>query len=294
MSIFDETTFESKVIVVMKGKNMWISKLMLYLAVAYTILLVFAYFFQRRMLYFPYRGVPSKMQLRPLGLQSWPSEGQTYRGFISTEQATRNAGTVIVFHGNAGAAWDRDHYIGKLEPSGYRVVLAEYPGYGGRSGRPNEKEFLADAKNTVHLAYEKYGKPILLCGESLGCGVATGVAADASVPIEGVVLLTPWDSLPNLAQTLYWYLPARWLVRDRYDNIGNMEGFPGRVAVVLAEHDEIVPKRQGLRLYEALSCEKRLWILKGAGHNTWPETTDVSWWREVLDFVAATGSEGGD
>jgi alpha-beta hydrolase superfamily lysophospholipase len=276
----------------MKGRNMWILKLMLYLAVAYTILLVFTFFFQRRMLYFPDRRVPSKMQLRALGLQFWPSEGQTYRGFIRTEQTARDVGTVIVFHGNAGAAWDRDHYIEKLEPSGVRVVLAEYPGYGGRSGRMSEKELLADAKSTVRLAYEKYGKPLFLCGESLGCGVATGVAADSPVPIEGLVLLTPWDSLPNLAQTIYWYLPARWLVRDRYDNIRNMEGFPGRVAVALAEHDEIIPKRRGLRLYEALSCEKKLWILTGAGHNTWPRTTDVSWWREVLDFVAATGGMG--
>lgn len=52
---------------------------------------------------------------------------------------------MIVFHGNAGAAIDRSYYVDALTPLGYRVVLAEYPGYGGRSGQPREKVFVADA-----------------------------------------------------------------------------------------------------------------------------------------------------
>ena len=273
----------------MKRRRMWIAKLTLYLAVAYTTFLVVTYFMQRHLLYRPDRRAPSKMHLQALKLRFWPSEGRAHLGFTGSEQTEGDLGTVIVFHGNAGAAWDRDYYVKKLEPLGYRVILAEYPGYGGRSGGLSEKEFLSDAKSTVCLAYEKYGKPIFLCGESLGCGVATGVAADAPVPIEGLVLMTPWESLPNLVQTIYWYLPARWLVRDKYDNARNMEGFLGRVAVALTEQDEIIPKRQGMRFYEALSSKKRLWILTGASHNTWPITTDVAWWDEVMDFVAGTG-----
>ena len=247
---------------------------------------------QQRLLYFPDRRIQSKMQIQALGLEPWPTGGQDCRGFISIEHSCRSIGTVIVFHGNAGAAWHRDHYVKELEPLGYHVVLAEYPGYGGRSGELSEKDFLVDAKSTVRLVYEKYGKPIFLCGESLGCGVATGVAATSQVPIEGLVLITPWDSLPNLAQKIYWYLPARWLVRDKYNNIRNMEGFYGRVAVAIAEYDEIIPKRHGIKLFEALSGEKKLWILTGAGHNTWPGTTDVSWWKEVMNFVADPGGKG--
>jgi len=272
---------------------MWLTKLILYLAIAYTTVLIFAFFMQRRLLYFPDHGVPSKMQIQAIGLEPWPSGGRDYRGFIGAEPMVRPIGTVIIFHGNAGGAWHRDHYVKELKTLGYQAVVAEYPGYGSRSGKLNEEAFVADAKKTVRLAFEKYGKPIFLCGESLGCGVATGVAATSKVPIGGLVLITPWDSLPNLAQKIYWYLPSRWLVRDKYNNIQNMEGFQGRVAVALAEHDEIIPKRHGMKFFKAISCEKKLWILQGVGHNTWPEITGVSWWKEVMNFVADTGGMSG-
>jgi len=43
-------------------------------------------------------------------------------------------GTVTVFHGNAGPAAGREFYLQALAPLNYRVILAEYPGYGGRTG----------------------------------------------------------------------------------------------------------------------------------------------------------------
>lgn len=42
--------------------------------------------------------------------------------------------------------------------------------------------------------------------------------------------LVHWDSLPALAQTHYPILPARWLVRDRYDNVENLRGYESNVA----------------------------------------------------------------
>lgn len=149
----------------------------------------------------------------------------------------------------------------------------------------SEQVFVEDAKETIRLAYRCYGGPVYLCGESLGCGVSTGVAADPSVPIKGVVLVTPWDTLPSLAQSIYWFLPARWLIRDQFDNIGNLAGFTGRVAVAVAEYDEVIPKKHSLRFYEALSNKKRLWIFKDAKHNTWPEHLETAWWRQVMAFL---------
>ena len=169
---------------------------------------------------------------------------------------------MIVFHGNAGTAKYRSHYVPALESLGYRVILAEYPGYGGRSGRHSENSFVSDARKTIELAYEEFGKPVFLWGESLGCGVVASVITDPPVPVAGVILLTPWDTLPRLAQTLYWYLPARWMVRDQYDNIQNLKSFNGRVAMLMAEQDEIVPKRHSLRLYESLLEPKRLWVFR--------------------------------
>ena len=93
------------------------------------------------------------------------------------------------------------------------MILAEYPGYGGRRGQISENSMITDAVSVVQRVHEQYKGPIYLLGESLGCGVAAGAAAAAPVPLNGLILITPWDTLPDLAQSLYWYLPARYLVQ---------------------------------------------------------------------------------
>lgn len=263
----------------------WAIRSLVYLAIACGSVCVLMYSMQRRLLYAPHTDTPSEAYIKAAGLAFWPRADRSFRGYMNASNEKVNAGLVVVFHGNAGAAWHREYYSRMLKTLGYRVLLAEYPGYGGRSGKINERSLVEDAKETVRLAHEWYGGPVYLCGESLGCGVSTGVAADPPVPIQGVVLVTPWDTLPNLAQTIYWFLPARWLVRDQFDNIKNLSGFPGRVAVAVAEYDEVIPKRHGLRFYEALSNKKRLWIIKDAKHNTWPEHLEMVWWQQVMAFL---------
>jgi fermentation-respiration switch protein FrsA (DUF1100 family) len=113
----------------------------------------------------------------------------------------------------------------------------------------------------VQLAYEHFGGPLFLWGESLGGGIVAAVVTAAPVPVAAVILLTPWDTLPRLAQTLYWYLPARWLVHDQYDNIRNLQAFQGRVALLMAERDHIIPGRHSKRLYE--SCQSQ----NGSGYS---------------------------
>ena len=156
----------------------------------------------------------------------------------------------------------------------------------GRPGKPGENEFVADAQATLRLVHEQFGGPVVLWGESLGSGVAAAVAAQPADRSAGVVLVTPWDSLPELAQEIYRFLPMRWLLLDRYDSVSNLQGFRRPVAVVVAGEDEIIPPRRGLRLYEALPGVKRLWVLEGAGHNDWAGRVEQTWWREVMGFVA--------
>ncbi len=269
----------------MRGQTTLVLRVVLYVAAAYVVLTVAVYMWQRRLLYLPDVQKPLERDVHAVGLRFWPSANGTYRGFISAASLDKAKGTVIVFHGNAGAARERSDYVRALEPLGYRVILAEYPGYGGRPGRHSENAFVSGARKTIQLAYEDFGQPVFLWGESMGCGIVAAVVADSPVPVAAVILLMPWDTLPRLAQTLYWYLPARWLVRDQYDSIRNLKSFEGRVALLLAEQDEIIPVRHSLRLYESLSASKRLWIFKGAGHNSWPANPAETWWREVMDFV---------
>ena len=237
-------------------------------------------------LYFPDVSRPSEESLRARRLKIWQASLTDYRGLINVEETARPKGTVIVFHGNAGKASDRVFYVETFTALGYRVILAEYPGYGGRRGSLGEKAFVTDAVETIRLAFEQFGGPQFLVGESLGCGVVAAAAAKTHIKTAGVILVTPWDTLVSVARSKFPYLPVRFLLTDRYDSIGNLKAYKGRVAVVGAEKDEIIPLKHAGNLYDSLRVgKKRMWIIKAAGHNNWPVYSQPSLWKELMEFM---------
>jgi len=262
-------------------------RIILVLIAAYVLLVVLAYIAQKKLLYFPDRPLFQNLvsSASHFGLELWPTQDSSYRGLIKKIPRTDYEGTVIIFHGNAGSARDRLYYVEPLERLGYRVILAEYPGYGARSGTHGERSFTVDALETVKTIRQKFPGPIVLWGESLGCGVVTNVVKHMESDIEGVVLLTPWDSLPNLAQKLYRFLPVRLLIKDKYDNLGNLKGYKGPVVILMADQDEIIPGGLTKHLYESLAGAKKLLIFPNAGHNSWPTDPDEPWWTEVMDYL---------
>jgi len=261
-------------------------KILLYGLAGYVIFLSAIFIFQRKLLYLPEKfQLPETLALEE-GLLYWP-RSKNFRGFIGRPEPVEAKGTVIVFHGNAGAAYHRSFYVKALAAQNLRVILAEYPGYGGRAGKPGEDVLVRDAIETLRLAYREYGAPLFVWGESLGAGVACSAVSKTSIPVEGLVLFLPWDSLPDLAQTHYWYLPARWMVLDRYNNVDNLRSFAGKVAVILAEDDEVIPVQHGKRLYDSITTKKKLWLFKGARHNDMPVGAGLAWWEEVVEFISS-------
>jgi uncharacterized protein len=237
--------------------------------------------FQDRWLYFPDKAVLEDMVSGRL--HAWPTP-QDFRGLMA-EPAGPVRGTAIVFHGNAGHAGHRDFYATALTRLGLRVILAEYPGYGPRDGDLGEQNLVADAERTIALAHSLYGAPLLLIGESLGAGVVAAASASQRDRTAGLLLITPWDRLENVATFHYPWLPVQWLLRDRYASTTHLASFDRPVLVVVAERDSIVPPRFGTALYQALADPKRLTVVKAAEHNDWVDRVDETWWSEAISFL---------
>ncbi len=262
--------------------------------------------FQNRLLYFPTTAqlqdyVPSGMVLWPpdedkdtqtalsnTGLSSdWSnSDSSNVLGLMAlpTEQDAIR-GTVIVYHGNAGHAGHRGYYARMLNSLGLRVVLAEYPGYGPRSGRPNEHTLVNDAMGIAKLAHERYGKPLWIIGESLGAGVAAAVAGRVPDLIQGIVLITPWNRLVDVAAYHYSFLPVRWLLKSDYDSIKALTNYNGPKLVITAEQDTIVPAHLGHDLHRNTHEPKRLIEVRGAGHNNWNSSLSLDFWENVVQWL---------
>lgn len=261
-----------------------LAKITLSVGVGYLFICVVLFLTQRQLLYFPDTMELSPAQVSALGLRHWPSK-ERFHGYVPQQEPPGALGTIIVFHGNAGAAAHRLFYVKALERQYFRVLLAEYPGYGGRPGEPTEATLVEDARTTIQLAYTQFGAPLYVWGESLGCGVAAAAVRRTEVPVAGLVLFLPWDNLVNVAASHYPWVPVRWLLRDRYDSVVNLRDYKAPVAVVLAGEDEVIPIHHGQQLFAQLNTTKKLWVMPGAGHNTMPVAADQGWWQEVADFL---------
>ena len=265
---------------------------MLSLLLTYFLFLLIIFLLQRKLIYFPEtRSIEDQHALAAqFDLAPWPSVAD-YRGLVARSSSNDLIGTVLVFHGNAGSAVNRVYYVNALTRLGYRVILAEYPGYGARKGKPSEQEFITDGLETAQMALAMFGEPVFLWGESLGCGVVAGIVNSGRIPIPGIVLVSPFDSLPNIAGHHYWFFLGRWLTRDKFDNIKNLQGYSGRTAVIMAHRDQVIPNQNTMALYHSLKGSKHLWEFKDADHNTLPLSPGLTWWHEVMKFVEEQNEE---
>ena len=254
---------------------------MLRLGLAGLIVLAVMAMFQDRLLYFPAKAAVGDMVSG--GLRAWPGPSD-FRGLVAEPAGVVRA-TAIVFHGNAGHAGHREFYATALTRLGLRVILAEYPGYGPRSGAVGERHLVDDAEQAIALAHRLHGPPLLLIGESLGAAVAAAAGARQRDKTAGLLLITPWDRLEHVAAYHYPWLPVKWLLRDRYDSVTHLASFDRPVLVAVAERDSIGPARFGAALFEALSGPKRLVVIASADHNDWVEQLDAMWWQKATSFL---------
>jgi pimeloyl-ACP methyl ester carboxylesterase len=252
-------------------------------AIAYGLVLVAGCAWQRKLLYYPTKlSEPVAIaEAAQSGFAPWRNADGEIIGWKLPPPAT-SSGSVLIVHGNAGAAWQRDYLAQPVHQTGeLDVFVLEYPGYGARQGTPSLRSWLAAGAEAVALLPKD--KPIYVVSESIGAGVAAHLARTHPQNVAGLVMFVPYDSMPALAQSkMPWLLPYLFL-RDRYEPAAWLRDYRGPVKVVLAGRDEIIPPKFGQRLYDGYSGVKVLEVFAEAGHNDVAEQTS-DWWREVLQF----------
>ncbi|NND66829.1 MAG: alpha/beta fold hydrolase, partial [Halioglobus sp.] len=194
---------------------------------------------------------------------------------------------MLVFHGNAGYALHRRYCVHGLHAlgNGWDVILFEYPGYGARNGTASAKDFRDAATAAIALLSVEDDRPLYLLGESLGSGVASYIAASAPEQVAGLLLVTPFTSLAEVAEHHYPILPIRALLRENFNSVESLQSYDGPVAFLVAGSDQIVPTELGQKLHDGYQGRKWLRIVPGAGHNTLPMHPGDPWWAEASAFL---------
>jgi pimeloyl-ACP methyl ester carboxylesterase len=104
---------------------------------------------------------------------------------------------------------------------------------------------------------------MVLIGNSLGSGVATELATRHSV--RGLVLVSGFSSLADVAALHVRLFPVRLLLRDRYNNQAKLPRVRAPVLILHGAKDSLIPAAQGVELAKAANGAS-LAIVPDAGH----------------------------
>jgi len=234
----------------------------LYLAVssvvlAYFIIILFVYFYQRNLLYHPSENnyLNDKITFnyeeifietdKKIKLKSW---------FIKKDLDKFK--TILIFHGNAGNLFNRVYKLNELNKLDVNILLISWRGFSGNKGKPTEKNLYRDADESVKWLNNQgvISKNIILYGESLGTGVATELGT--SNAFGGIILESPFTSIANAAKIYYPYLPVNIILKDRYDSIGKIKNITTTILIMHGKKDNIVPQKMGAELFEKANQPK--------------------------------------
>jgi fermentation-respiration switch protein FrsA (DUF1100 family) len=177
-------------------------------------------------------------------------------------------GALLYSHGNAGNLSHRADAIASWQRYlGISVLIFDYPGYGRSEGKPSEAgcysageaayDWLVEQK---HISRER----ILLYGGSLGGGVAVELASRR--PHRALVLVKAFTSVADAAQEVYPWLPARWLVRNRFENLAKIGRCTQPIFIAHGTSDRVIRFSHSERLFAAANEPKRFHAMPGADH----------------------------
>jgi hypothetical protein len=232
-------------------------KILKVLTILYLAVCLLLFTFQRKLIYFPVRD----FRMAPEHAAVVKLEDVTLHGWALNTSATN---AVIYFGGNAEAIEFNIPEFKKLFPD-RAVFMISYRGYGTSEGTPSESVLYADALAIFDKVAAKH-QNISLMGRSLGSGVATYVAANRKA--EKLVLITPFDSIAAVAQQIYPIFPVKYVLLDQYDSIGRAGEISEPTLMLVAQHDQVVPRAHSQRLEQAFSKEQlKVVVIPGATHN---------------------------
>ncbi|MDH3700087.1 MAG: alpha/beta hydrolase [Alphaproteobacteria bacterium] len=250
----------------------------------YAFLVLLLFVAQRNILYHPSElrpkpadfGVPEMQQVDVPA----PDGFNLYSWWRPPQRADK--ATIVYFHGNAGHIGDRAFKVRAYLDEGYGVMMVSYRYNAGNGGKPSEDGLYEDGRSAYNFVLET-GVPrdrIVLYGESLGSGVATKLATENKVA--AVVLEAPYSSVTDVAQSHYWYTPARWILLDKFESSDRIATIGAPLLIFHGSADRTIPIRFAEKLFAAAVEPKELKVVLGGGH---ADLYDFGVARQVLDFL---------
>ena len=245
-------------------------KFLFVVVAGYGLIIAVVYLMQGRMLYLPNVSgrelamTPSDVGMDYEDVSIGAADGVTLHGWFVGGSSSQ---VLLFFHGNAGNISHRLESIRQFQNLGLSVFIIDYRGFGQSDGRTTEEGIYLDADAAWRYLSEDRGIPdsnIVIFGRSLGASVAAHLATQHQ-PL-ALIVESSFTSVPDIAQELYPWLPARWLSRFSHSTRDYIEDVRCPVLVTHSRDDEIIPFHHGEAIFAAANEPRTFLPLRGS-HN---------------------------
>jgi pimeloyl-ACP methyl ester carboxylesterase len=226
-------------------------------AVLYGLACVLLLVFQRSLIYFP--------QPRAMGSASTVLELQQPDAKVLVSVRPRaGANALIYFGGNAEDVSQNLLPFSQAYPD-QALYFMHYRGFGGSTGSPSEDTIERDALALFDQVQAEHAH-VVIVGRSLGSGVAIRLASER--PAARLILITPFNSLLQLAENALPYFPVKWLLRDTFESWRYAPLIKVPTLLIVAKDDEIVPRVSSDQLYAQFKAGVAVMqVIADKGHN---------------------------
>ncbi len=267
-----------------KMKMPLILQILLYLMIFYLFCSLFMYLRQDSFIFYPTAAghenhhydkvVDYHLERGPVNLRGWLVNPVFVREKL------------LIYYG--GNAEDIFFNIEEYSDVQAATLFVAYRGYGPSSGKPGEAEFFADALAVFDdVAVTFKPKEIYLIGRSLGSGVACHVAARR--PVQGAVLVTPYDSIENVAKSHYPWLPIGFLLRHRFASLEALALIHCPLLIIYGGRDRVIDPARTENLIRHIKGKKEVVLIAEADHGTIEMHQD--YWQVILRFLHREASQ---
>lgn len=233
----------------------------------YAALLVWLSLNQRRLMYLPEAHPVSPAEF---GMEYFSDETITSEDGTALQlwyhRAIPGLPTIVYFHGNAGNLSNRAPLLSALANKGLGVAAISYRGYGKSKGSPHEAGIYADARAAVNwvTAQGIAMDQIAFFGESLGTGVAIKMATEFTP--KALFLQAPYTSVVGRAAEIYWYVPVKYLMRDKFDSLSRIKDVKVPLTIFHGRLDPVIPIAHAELLLANANEPKRAFYFDEVGH----------------------------
>jgi len=246
------------------------------LLIIYLLLCTTVYLLQRSIIYRPVELISHGFDTIKFNKNNHTIEAIT----THYEESNPDSDVIIYFGGNAeNVIYTAHDFASNLKH--HTTYLLKYRGYSGAEGQASEHNLYADALAIFDQVSKKHNGNITIVGRSLGSAIATYLASKR--PVNQLILVTPFDSMVQVAKGILPILPVDWLLTERFDSKSRASAINVPTLIITAENDEVIPFARTESLINSIPVDLVKTTVIEAGHND----IDLApqYFKEIQQFV---------